>query len=161
MPQWAGDHLLACGFFRETVQETVLRPAAHDIQPVKCFSGIAFEFLQCLSVGQCQRPVGTAEVIFRLKRSLSKHQIKGEFHAGRREKALIVGVHGLVKCALLRFFLDLRPVFLRAEFRAKPVHEPHAHDVLLIAVVTDAAFIGPVCSFARLIRKRLSGLHAQ
>ena len=56
---------------------------------------------------------------------------------------------------------DIRDLFIRTEFLLKFIDDPHAHDVLLIAVVADTALVGIVGFHGTLIRDRLLCLDTQ
>ena len=60
-----------------------------------------------------------------------------------------------------RFGRNVIPGLVRAEFAAQPVHQPHAHDVFLVPVVADAAFIGIIGGFTACVDQRLRRLDAQ
>ena len=75
---------------------------------------------------------------------MGEARVKGSLHIFRSQKDGIVYVHQVIEILLFCLREDSVPGRIRAQLVPQPVQQPHAHDVLLVAGVAHAAFIGVV-----------------
>ena len=124
-------------------------------------SRVVLQLLHRVHVGERERAVGAAEVVPHALGLHRKRLIEGGLHARGGEEGRRVGVHRLLEAAFSCFCDDVSEGFVRAQFRAQAVDQPHAHDVFLVAVVANAALVRPVGELARRVGDGPGGLHAQ
>ena len=126
------------------VQKLVFCTATHDVEPVVLLSCVGFQFCKSFGIALRKTAIGTAEIVADADELSVGRRVKGGLHTLGSQKFRGVGVDEGIAAALLCGVHDLRKAQPAAKLLLQLVDQPHAHDVLLIAVIAHAALVGVI-----------------
>ena len=155
------DDPLAGGLGGEMVEKLIFRAAAHDVQLFIGTLRVSFQLRKGFRVALRKAAVGTAEIVADADELSAGRRVKGGLHALGSEKFRRVGVDEDTAGAFLGGVHDLRKAQPAAKLLLQLVDQPHAHDVLLVAVIAHAALVGVIGGAAGLVRDGFRGFDAQ
>ena len=107
-------------------------------------SSVSLQLCKGFRIALCKAAIGAAEIVADADELSAGRRVKGGLHTLGSQKFRGVGVDEGITAALLCGIHDLRKAQPAAKLLLQLVDQPHAHDVLLIAVIAHAALVGVI-----------------